>query len=151
MDSWSKKLLTLSNTWCEDLTHLKRPWWWERLKAGGKGATEDETVGWHHRLNGHEFEQTPGVGDGQGGLACCSSWGRRFGHDWMTNKKSNRNGPESWNMALQKKVFHRYLFRWRYGDRLARAPVQKVSGVFTCTRITVNLKNYWFRRRVIYL
>ena len=36
---------------------------------------EDEMVGWHHRLNGHEFEQAPGVGDGQGGLACCSPWG----------------------------------------------------------------------------
>ena len=36
--------------------------------------TEDEMVGWHHRLNGHEFEQTWGVGDGQGGLACCDSW-----------------------------------------------------------------------------
>ena len=36
--------------------------------------TEDEMVGWHHRLNGHEFEQTLGVGDGQGGLACCSPW-----------------------------------------------------------------------------
>ena len=34
-----------------------------------------EVVGCHHRLNGHEFEQTPGVGDGQGGLACCSPWG----------------------------------------------------------------------------
>ena len=34
-------------------------------------------VGWHHRLNGHEFEQTPGDGEGQGGLACCSSWGRK--------------------------------------------------------------------------
>ena len=34
-------------------------------------------VGWHHRLNGHEFDQTPGVGDGQGGLACCSLWGRK--------------------------------------------------------------------------
>ena len=34
-------------------------------------------VGWYHRLNGHEFEQTPGVGDGQGGLACCSPWGRK--------------------------------------------------------------------------
>ena len=40
-----------------------------------KGTTEDETVGWHHWLNGHEFEETPGVGDGQGGLACCSPWG----------------------------------------------------------------------------
>ena len=36
--------------------------------------TENETVGWHHRLNGHEFKQTPGDGEGQGGLACCSSW-----------------------------------------------------------------------------
>ena len=42
-----------------------------------KGTTEDEMVGWHHRLNGHEFGWTLGVGDGQGGLACCSSWGRK--------------------------------------------------------------------------
>ena len=40
-----------------------------------KGKTEDEMVGWHHRLNGHEFGRTPGVGNGQGGLMCCSSWG----------------------------------------------------------------------------
>ena len=42
-----------------------------------KGTTEDEMVGWHHRLNGHGFEYAPGVGDGQGGLACCSPWGRK--------------------------------------------------------------------------
>ena len=42
-----------------------------------KGMTEDEMVGWHHRLNGHEFEWTLGVGDGQGGLACCSPWGHK--------------------------------------------------------------------------
>ena len=41
----------------------------------GKGTTEDDMVGWHHRLYGHEFEWTLGVGDGQGGLACCDSWG----------------------------------------------------------------------------
>ena len=40
-----------------------------------KGMTEDEMAGWHHRLDGHEFGWTPGVGDVQGGLACCSSWG----------------------------------------------------------------------------
>ena len=40
-----------------------------------KGTTEDEMAGWHHRLDGHESEWTPGVGDGQGGLACCDSWG----------------------------------------------------------------------------
>ena len=39
--------------------------------------TEDEMVGWHHRLNGHEFEQALGVGDGQGSLACCSPWSRK--------------------------------------------------------------------------
>jgi hypothetical protein len=37
--------------------------------------TEDEMVGWHHQLNGHEFEYAPRVGDGQGSLACCSPWG----------------------------------------------------------------------------
>ena len=42
-----------------------------------KGMTEDEIVGWHHWLNGHEFEWTPGVGDGQGGLACFSPWGHK--------------------------------------------------------------------------
>ena len=42
-----------------------------------KGMTEDEMVGWHHRLNGHEFEWTPGVSDGQGGLGCCDSWDRK--------------------------------------------------------------------------
>ena len=40
-----------------------------------KGTTEDEMVGWHHRLDGHEFEQAPGVGDGQRSLVCCSPWG----------------------------------------------------------------------------
>ena len=44
-----------------------------------KGTREDEMVGWHHRLVGHEFEQVPGVGDGQGSLACCSPWGRKEG------------------------------------------------------------------------
>ena len=42
-----------------------------------KGMTEDEMVGWHHRHNGDGFGWTPGVGDGQGGLACCGSWGRK--------------------------------------------------------------------------
>ena len=45
-------------------------WRWEE-----KGTTEGKMVGWHHWLDGHEFEQAPGVGDGQGSLACCSPWG----------------------------------------------------------------------------
>ena len=44
---------------------------------GEKGTTEDEMARWHHRLDGREFEWTPGVGDGQGCLACCDSWGRK--------------------------------------------------------------------------
>ena len=43
--------------------------------------TEDEMVGWHHRFDGREFEQAPGVGDGQGGLASFDSWGHRIGHN----------------------------------------------------------------------
>ena len=42
-----------------------------------RGATEDEMVGWHHRLSGHEFEQSPGDGEGQGSLACCSPRGHK--------------------------------------------------------------------------
>ena len=42
-----------------------------------KGTKEDEITGWHHWLNGHTFEYAPGVGDGQGGLVCCSPWGRK--------------------------------------------------------------------------
>ena len=41
------------------------------------GATEDEMVGWHHQLNGHEFEEAPVIGDGQGSLGCCSPWGHK--------------------------------------------------------------------------
>ena len=47
---------------------------WEQEE---KGMTEDEMAGWHHRLHGHEFEWTLGAGDGQRGLACCGSWGRK--------------------------------------------------------------------------
>ena len=46
-----------------------------KIEGRKKGTREDEMVGWHHWLNGHDFEQAPGVGDGQGSLACCSAWG----------------------------------------------------------------------------
>ena len=49
--------------------------------------TEDEMVGWHHKLNGHEFEQAPGDGEGQGSLACCSPWGLRESN--MTEQLNN--------------------------------------------------------------
>ena len=71
---WSWKSNTLA-TWCKELTHLKRPWCWERLKAGGEGDYRGWDAGWHHRLNGHGFGWTLGVGDGQRGLTCWGSWG----------------------------------------------------------------------------
>ena len=52
--------------------------------------TEDKMVGWHHRLNGHGLGWTPGVGDGQGGLACCGSWGRK---ESDTSRHPFRFGP----------------------------------------------------------
>ena len=64
--SWSSNILV---TWCKQLTHWKRPWSWERLKAG------DEMAGWHHQCNRRELEQTSGDGEGQRGLLCCSPWG----------------------------------------------------------------------------
>ena len=63
-------------TWCEELSPGKDPDTgkdWNQKK----GMTEDEMVGWHHRLDGHEFEQGLRVGDGQGSLASCSPWGHK--------------------------------------------------------------------------
>ena len=63
--------------------HVKNWFIWKDPDAGKdwrqeeKGTTEDEMVGWHHRLNGCGFGWTPGAGDGQGSLACCDSWGHK--------------------------------------------------------------------------
>ena len=63
--------------WCEELTPWKDPDAGKDWRREEKWSTEDEMVGWHHWLDGRELERTPGVGDGQGGLACCDSWGRK--------------------------------------------------------------------------
>ena len=60
-----------------------------------KGTTEDEMAGWHHWLDGHESEWTPGVGDGQGGVACCDSWGRK---ELDTTERLNWT-ELNWNMV----------------------------------------------------
>ena len=70
----------VSKTWL-----IGKTWCWESWRQEEKGMIEDEMAGWHHWLDGHEFEQTPGVGDGQGGLACCNPWDRKKGrYDWVT-------------------------------------------------------------------
>ena len=62
-----------------------------------KGTPEDVMVRWHHWLDRHEFEQAPGVDDGQGSLACCSPWSRRVGHNWA----NELNWTYSWLVYLR--------------------------------------------------
>ena len=87
--SWSSDTLA---TKCEESTHWKRPWCWERLKAGGEGdyRGQDCYVRLHHWLNGHEFEQAPGDSEGQGSLACCNPWGCKKS-DTTEQLKNNSN------------------------------------------------------------
>ena len=67
---------------------------WERLKAGGEGE-RDKIVGWHHQLNVHEFEQTPGDSEGQGSLECCSPWVAKSG-TWLSNWTTIKQVAGAW-------------------------------------------------------
>ena len=71
---WSFNTLA---AWCKELSTGKDPDAGKDWRQDEQGATEDEMVGWHHLLDGHEFEQAPGVGNGQGSLAYCSPWGHK--------------------------------------------------------------------------
>ena len=82
-----------------------------------KGMTEDEMAGWHHQLDGREFEWSPGVGDGQGGLACCTSWGRKESDtteqlNWIELRSLVGNSPwirEELDMIKQTSTCHMFL------------------------------------------
>ena len=99
---WSKNLLIGSTDaeaetpvlWPPDaknwLTGKERAWCWKDWGQEEKGMTEDEMVGWHHQHNGHEFEQAPGVGDGQGSLACCSH-GVTKSQTWLSDWTEQKN------------------------------------------------------------
>ena len=65
------------STWCEEPTHWKSPRWWEDWRREEKRLIGGEMVGWHHWLDGHAFEQTPGISEGQGNLVCCSLWSHK--------------------------------------------------------------------------
>ena len=71
----------------------------ERLKAGGEGDDRAWMVGWHHQLNGHGFEQTPGD-SGQGSLACCSPWGHKESD--ITEWENNNNIFQTLSIFFQK-------------------------------------------------
>ena len=74
-----------------------------------KGITKDEMVGWHHRLEGHEFEQAPRVGDGWGSLACCSPWGHKESDmteqmNWTEVRNSHRLGKNTYSYVSNKQA-----------------------------------------------
>ena len=88
-----------------------------------RGTTEDEVVAWHHQLNGHEFEQAPGVGDGQGGLVCCNPCGHKEsdmlsdwnGLNYLTTHHSSGAWmalPEDWGKVLTKLYFFQLRSLW---------------------------------------
>ena len=93
-----------------------KDWRWDE-----KGTTEDEMVGWHHWLHGHEFEQAPGVGDGQGGLVCCSPWGHKQLDmtEWLNWTCRQNNSPRDiytlthkicdYVLLLGKRTFQKWL------------------------------------------
>ena len=112
MLSWNSN--TLATSW-EELTHGKdsdagRDWGQEE-----KGMTVNEMAGWHHWLDGHESQWTLGVGDGQGGLVCCDSWGTRLS-DWTEL------------YAVYSKIRKFY-----WGEREQKSPFIKSSGITTYT------------------
>ena len=87
------------------------------------GMTEDETVGWHHWLDGHEFEQAPGVSDGQGGLACCGPCG---------HKESDMTEWLNWTDVTICSS-HKEMFQWL--EKLAISG--KFLGIFSTFKIKV--------------
>ena len=107
----------LSITWPPDARNqltgkdpdARKDWRWEE-----KSTREDAIVGWHHWLNGHEFEQAPGVGDGQGGLARCSPWGRK---ELDTTERLNWTEP----------FFTSRTFISLYSDQVKNKPRYKAS------------------------
>ena len=84
---WSSNTLAKSQLIGKDPDARKD--WGQEEKQG----TEGEMVEWHHWLNGHEFQQTSGDGEGQGNLACCSPWGCRVRHTWVTEQQQIKYEP----------------------------------------------------------
>ena len=74
-----------------------KDWKWEE-----KGMVEDEMVKWHYWLDGHEFKQTPGYGEGQGSLTCCSPWGRKEldKTEWLSNNKYLQSKFQKWTLSV---------------------------------------------------
>ena len=121
--SWSSKTLAI---WCEEPTHCKRPWCWERLRQEEKGAIEDQMAGWHHWLKGHEFEQTgrwwrtgkPGVLQFMGS--------QRVGHNLATQQHSPLT--VLWQVQVNSKGTQPYKYMYPFFSKLPSHPGCHITG-----------------------
>ena len=144
--SWNSKTLAI---WCEELTHLKRPWCWEDWRQEEKGTTEDEMVVWHHRLNGHEFEQARSWGwTGKPGVL--QSMGlQRVRDDWAT--ELNWCLPVTWALpssfyltyfdiffaidTFTLKIFNKWLWLWFEHARTYNIHIDICRYIYTMNEI----------------
>ena len=115
---------------------LKRPYagkdWGQE-----EDTTEDEMVGWHHWLNGHEFGWTPGVGDGQAGLVCCSSWGHKESKTTEQLNWTDSSGTQIrksltrlaiWSQQYFKRIMHHDYIRFIPGMQTIEHHIYKMKG-----------------------
>ena len=115
-----------------------------------KGMTEDEMIGWHHWLNGHGFGWTPGVGDGQGGLVCCGSWG---------HKELDMTEQLNWMDIVSLKtwdILHYYFFPYEVSKSgvccILIAHLNSDYPYFSCSLATCNWWSpYWMAQPKLYL
>ena len=106
-------------------------------------------AGWHHQLDGHEFEWTPGVGDGQGGLACCDSWGCKEGHYSATEM----NWTElNWILSDLKfiigNILSYYNLSFKFNNKPSLFPVTRNPGIIiykTCLCVIKGVRNKYHR------
>ena len=95
--------------WCKEPTQWKRSWCWEMLRSGEE-VTQNAMVGWHHWLNGHEFEQIPGDSKAQGSLACCSPCSCKGSDATLKVNKNKSNLPWFRGWPTNIPVFYAILF-----------------------------------------
>ena len=118
-------------------------WRWEE-----KGMTEDEMVGWHHRLDGHEFEQALRVGDGQGSLACCSPWGHKEldTTEWLnwteryfirTSREKNKIDTQEYFSLFTWEIVSTWKSQWFYQRSINIFLLESLitSRMFRCLRL----------------
>ena len=111
-----------------------------------KGTTEDEMAGWHHWLDRHESEWTLGVGDGQGGLACCVFMGsQRVGHDWATELNWTDKGQETyWLETFKiKKIKYKFLVLEKMANTSSTQTLPWIALIKPGQKDTATVWGFW--------